>query len=182
MARRPSGILVGVDGSEFSRVAVRWAAHEATLRHEALTLMTVAERHLPLLVTYDTETILASRRSQRDELDRILAAARATVDDALGDRRLHAVKTEFVFAHPLATLIEESKRVRLVVLGCRGVSALPRITLGSVSSGMVRHAHCPVALIHKEHPDPNVHAPILLGIDGSPASEFATAIAFEAAS
>ena len=69
-----------------------------------------------------------------------------------------------------------------MVVGCRGRSALDRLTLGSVSSGLVRHAHCPVAVIHKQHPEPDVHAPILLGIDGSPASEFATAIAFDEAS
>ena len=69
-----------------------------------------------------------------------------------------------------------------MVVGCRGMSAMDRLTLGSVSSGLVRHAHCPVAVIHKHHPEPDVDAPILLGIDGSPASEFATAIAFDEAS
>ena len=90
--------------------------------------------------------------------------------------------TEFLFAHPLAALIDASKDMRLVVVGCRGMSALDRLTLGSISSGLIRHAHCPVAVIHKQHPEPDVHAPILLGIDGSPASEFATAIAFDQAS
>ena len=177
-----SGILVGVDGSRFSDAAVRWAGREAAMRHEALTLITVAERHLPLFVTYDNEKILGSRQSQHSENDRILAAARRIVDDELGERGLQNVRTEFRFAHPLATLIEESEDVRLVVVGCRGVSALPRLTLGSVSSGLLHHAHCPVAVIHAERPEPAANAPILLGIDGSPASEFATAIAFDEAS
>ena len=181
MAPNTSGILVGVDGSEFSDTAVRWAVHEAAMRHEALTLMTVAERRGPR-VTYDNETIQNSRRAQHSEGDRILAAARQIVDEVLGDRRSGKVDTEFLFAHPLATLIDASKDMRLVVVGCRGISALDRLTLGSVSSGLVRHAHCPVAVIHKQHPEPDVHAPILLGIDGSPASEFATAIAFDEAS
>ena len=182
MAPNTSGILVGVDGSEFSDTAVRWAVGEAAMRHEALTLMAVAERQGPRFVTYDNETILNWRRAQHSENDRILAAARQIVDEVLGDRRLGKVDTEFLFAHPLATLIDASKDMRLVVVGCRGMSALDRLTLGSVSSGLVRHAHCPVAVIHKEHPEPDVHAPILLGIDGSPASEFATAIAFDEAS
>ena len=56
--------------------------------------------------------------------------------------------------------------------------------LGSVSSGLVYHAHCPVAVIHDEEPlGANVaRAPVLVGIDGSPASEAATAIAFDEAS
>jgi nucleotide-binding universal stress UspA family protein len=72
--------------------------------------------------------------------------------------------------------------MRLVVVGARGTGGVDRLTLGSVSSGLVRQAHCPVAVIHEQHPEPEVHAPILLGIDGSPASELATAIAFEEAS
>jgi nucleotide-binding universal stress UspA family protein len=61
---------------------------------------------------------------------------------------------------------------------------LVRNFLGSVSSGLVYHAHCPVAVIHDEEPlVANVaRAPVLVGIDGSPASEAATAIAFEEAS
>ncbi len=44
--------------------------------------------------------------------------------------------------------------------------------------------HCPVAVIHDEEPSRNtlVAAPVVVGIDGSPASELATAIAFDEAS
>ena len=61
---------------------------------------------------------------------------------------------------------------------------MARLLLGSVSSGLVHHAHCPVAVIHDENPlmpHPS-QAPVLVGIDGSPASESATAIAFDEAS
>ena len=56
--------------------------------------------------------------------------------------------------------------------------------LGSVSSGLVQHAHCPVAVIHDEDPlmPHPAQAPVLVGIDGSPVSELATAIAFDEAS
>jgi nucleotide-binding universal stress UspA family protein len=55
---------------------------------------------------------------------------------------------------------------------------------GSVSSSLIRHAHCPVAVIHDEDPlmPHPAEAPVLVGIDGSSASELATAIAFQEAS
>jgi nucleotide-binding universal stress UspA family protein len=73
----------------------------------------------------------------------------------------------------------------MVVVGYRGHGGwLVRNFLGSVSSGLVYHAHCPVAVIHDDEPlVANVaRAPVLVGIDGSPASEAATAIAFDEAS
>lgn len=177
---RTSGILVGVDGSEYSDAAVRWAVREAAMRDEALTVMTVAEHQDSN--TYDTDAIHQTRSAQRNEGDRILAAAQQVVDEVLGDRTLQQLRMEFVFAHPLSTLIDMSKDMRMVVVGCRGRGALERLPLGSVSGGLVRHAHCPVAVIHEGHAETDVHAPILLGVDGSPASELATAIAFDEAS
>ena len=72
----------------------------------------------------------------------------------------------------------------MIVVGSSGKGMLARGMLGSVSSSVVRHANCPVAVIRDEDPlipDPQ-HAPVLVGIDGSPASELATEIAFEQAS
>ena len=175
-----SGILVGVDGSEYSDAAVRWAVREAAMRDEALTVMTVAEHQDSN--TYDTDVIHQHRSAQRSEGDRILAVAQHVVDEVLGDRTLRRLRMEFVFAHPLSSLIDMSKDMRMVVVGCRGRGALERLPLGSVSSGLARHAHCPVAVIHEGHAETDVQAPILLGVDGSPASEFATAIAFDEAS
>jgi nucleotide-binding universal stress UspA family protein len=55
--------------------------------------------------------------------------------------------------------------------------------LGSVSSALVQHANCPVAVIHSsEGATPDSDAAVLVGIDGSPASEAATAFAFDEAS
>jgi nucleotide-binding universal stress UspA family protein len=77
-----------------------------------------------------------------------------------------------------------SDEAEMVVVGSSGKGSLARGVLGSVSSSVVRHANCPVAVIRDEDllmPDPQ-HAPVLVGIDGSEASELATAIAFDEAS
>jgi nucleotide-binding universal stress UspA family protein len=176
-----TGILVGVDGSEYSDAAVRWAVREAAMHEQMLTVMTVAVHQDSN--TYETKVMLANRAAQRSAGERILAAAKRVVGETLGDGTLRPVQVKFtfLFAHPLATLIDESKGKRMVVVGCRGRGTVERLTLGSVSSGLLHHAHCPVAVIHKEHAEPDVHAPILLGVDGSPTSELATAIAFDEA-
>ena len=83
------------------------------------------------------------------------------------------------------TLVGISAEVEMVVVGYRGHGGVrARSFLGSVSSALVYHAHCPVAVIHDDEAViANVaRAPVLVGIDGSPASEAATAIAFEEAS
>lgn len=54
--------------------------------------------------------------------------------------------------------------------------------LGSVSSTVVRHANCPVAVIHDDDLPYPRRAPVLVGIDGAPVSELATEIAFDEAS
>lgn len=77
-----------------------------------------------------------------------------------------------------------SEDAQMLVVGSNGRGAVGRAVLGSVSSGVVRCAACPVAVISDEDPSvPNpLHAHVLVGIDGSPAAELATAVAFDEAS
>jgi nucleotide-binding universal stress UspA family protein len=114
----------------------------------------------------------------------VLREARSTAGDAVVGSRPIPIDTEMVRAAILPTLIDRSKDADMIVVGCRGLGAIGRRLLGSVSSGLVHHAHCPVAVIHDEDPmmpHPS-EAPVVVGIDGSSASEQAMAIAFEEAS
>ena len=177
------GILVGVDGSPAAKVAVDWAAREAALRGVPLTLAYVLSP--PLLMMWPEVPMPPEYATwQEDQANSALEAGAGVARAATGDSSRLDLRTETPMGPTLATLVDLSAEAELVVVGCRGLGALARGLLGSVSSGLVRHAHCPVAIIHDEDPlmeHPST-APVVLGIDGSPASELATGIAFDAAS
>ena len=123
-------------------------------------------------------------QTQEDQAHKVVDDAIEVVDAAIeGNDRLE-VSSEIVWSSPVAALVDLTKEVQMMVVGCRGQGALARGLLGSVSTALVHHAHCPVAVIHDDAPQPfgPTGAPVLVGIDGSPASELATAIAFDEAS
>jgi nucleotide-binding universal stress UspA family protein len=182
------GIVVGVDGSSSSMTAVRWATFEARMRNVPLTLVhvevTAAWGPAPWLLA-DVPLPPAEEDRDREESGRkLLADAIKVVESSSEGLGPPEIKTELFFTVPLAPLVELSKEAHMVVVGCRGQHALRRILLGSVSTGLVHHAHCPVAVIHDEAPESLQPSklPVVVGIDGSPASELATAIAFDEAS
>jgi nucleotide-binding universal stress UspA family protein len=121
--------------------------------------------------------------SQQDMGREILNDALKTVEDATKGSPIEVTR-EIFNGRAVHTLVDLSKEAQLVVVGGRGRGALARMLLGSVSTGLVHHAHCPVAVIPDRDPlmsHPS-EAPVVVGIDGSPASELATSIAFDEAS
>lgn len=172
------GILVGVDGSEPSNAAVVWAAREATMRHVPLTLIHMVNAAVPM---YPEMPLSMGMGIWRDEDGRrVLQHAVKVAEDIVGAARPVPISTELKCSPPVPTLVQLSADAEMLVVGSHGRSALGRGLLGSVSAGVVRRASCPVAVIRDEHAPAG--APVVVGIDGSPASELATAIAFEEAS
>ncbi|WP_192722367.1 universal stress protein [Mycobacterium sp. OAS707] len=177
------GVAVGVDGSAPSKVAVDWAAREAALRGLRLTLVHVVPSSLTRMWP---EVAIPVELEEWYELNgqETLRVARQVAEDAITGGDGIEVRCHVIKGNTAATLIDLSKEAAMVVVGSRGLGAIGRRLLGSVGSALVHHAHCPVAVIHDEDPlmpTPAV-APVVVGIDGSPASESATAIAFDEAS
>jgi len=178
-------IVVGIDGSPVSKVAVDWAARTAALREVPLKLVHVLNP--PVVMAFPEVPIPAGYLEWQSEEGRtLLAAAVTTAEESalLIGKGPIAVTTEMIAGPPVPTLVDESTRAQMVVVGCRGRNALARGLLGSVSIGLVHHAKCPVVIIHDEDPlmpHPSL-APVVVGVDGSPVSERAVEIAFEEAS
>ena len=176
-----AGIVVGVDDSTSSTLAVRWAAREAVMRNVPLTVVHVSS---PLAVNPPVPIPAGLHRKHEEDARKVLADAIKAAEDSVRHGNRPEIDTQLLVAAPVPALIELSKEAHMMVVGCRGQDAVQRVLLGSVSTGLVHHAHCPVAVIHDETPillQPS-QLTVLVGIDGSPASQLATAIAFDEAS
>ena len=176
------GIVVAADGSPASGAAACWAAREAAMRNIPLTVVSVVTTPTATYPPVPYPDSLGERLEDRGR--KAAAHAVKIAEDAMPTDRKVAVKSEIVFSTPAQALVKMSDEAEMIVVGSSGKGMLVRGFLGSVSSSVVRHANCPVAVIRDEDPlmpDPQ-HAPVLVGIDGSPASVLATEIAFDEAS
>lgn len=160
------GVVVGVDGSPPSKYAVDWAAREAAMRGSTLSLV-----HITGARAANTEAVL------RD--------ARRIAEEAVGESAALRIGTATLPGAAVPVLVELSAAAELMVVGRRGLGALGRYVLGSVSRGLIHQARCPVAVIHDDDPlmaSPVAAAPVVVGVDGSRAAEAALGLAFDEAS
>ncbi len=183
MASTHSGVVVGADGSPQAQFAVEWAAREAVLHGVPLTLVHVqpgAQTWTWYEVAHSTELAQMAEQRGREILRQAKNAATRTTADA-GPL---TISERTVEGNAVSALTDLSKDAEMVVVGSRGMGTAGRALLGSVSAGVLHHAHCPVAVIHgAQTPAPQAsEAPVVVGVDGSPASERALAIAFDEAS
>ena len=139
-----SGVYVGIDGSDHSRIALDWAMREAGYRHQPLTVIAVQE--IPVTGWAGALAL----RADFEIRDKVREAAQDAVDKAvaeLGEAGPPSVTVEAFAGVASARLVEASKDADLVVVGSRGVGGFTRLMIGSTSSQVSQHAHCPVAII-----------------------------------
>ncbi|MCA2244374.1 MULTISPECIES: universal stress protein [Mycobacterium] len=174
------GVVVAVDGSSASTVAARWAAREAAMRGISLTVVhavsTPAATFPPVPYPESLVTNL------EDEGKQAIMHAVKVAEEAMPADRTVPIGRKLVYSTPASALLTMSDTAEMIVIGGSGRGLLARGLLGSVSSTVVRHANCPVAVIRDEGLPDSPDAPVVLGTDGSRASELATEIAFDEAS
>jgi nucleotide-binding universal stress UspA family protein len=175
------GILVCVDGSAASDAAVVWATREAMMRQLPITLMHAVS---PVVVGWPVGQLYTAMPDwQKETGQHALDQARKTLSASRNEPESPEIRTEMVYSSIVPALIEASKDAWMIVAGSQGSGALGRLLLGSVTTALLHHAHCQVAVIHADKDmAPDLNAPVLVGIDGSPASEAAIALAFDEAS
>jgi nucleotide-binding universal stress UspA family protein len=171
------GILAAVDGSSESDAALRWAIAEAASRDTPITLMHVIA---PVVVTWPVRNLQGSyNRWQEDNAAHVVELAKKAVQ-AAGPNL--SVQTKVLHGGVATELVDASRGATMTVVGSRGLGAIGGSVLGSISRALLHYGHGPVAVVRADGGEVDRSAPVLLGIDGSPASEAATALAFDEAS
>jgi nucleotide-binding universal stress UspA family protein len=173
-------VVAGVDGSECGLQAVRWAAAEASQRQLPLRLVAAHAWPSGGLVG-DPGLGVDYRTVLRDVVLGHLATAAADARQVAPELDIEQVE---VTGYPVPVLLGESAQAEIVVLGDRGLGGFTGLLIGSVAVEVTAHASCPVIVVRGSEPDRTVPRPepVVVGVDGSPTSEAATAFAFEAAS
>jgi nucleotide-binding universal stress UspA family protein len=133
-------IVVGIDGSEPSIRALRWAARQAEQTRAAVEVVMTWEWP----TSYGWMLPLPSDYDPAEDARRVLSGA---VEAAVADHPSLDISTRVVEGHPAPTLVEVSTGADLLVVGSRGHGEFAGMLLGSVSEHCVAHAECPVVVV-----------------------------------
>lgn len=164
-------VLAATDGSKYGRWAVEWPALiPFTVRPvvRALHVVDIAGLRAPFMIQ---PMIVGTEKYLQAEIKRMEAHAKTTKKAAENALRESGLSGTVVVDRGgvAATLMKHAKRgVDLLSIGSRGLDALDRFMLGSVSNHAIHHAPCSI-LVVREAPRPVRR--ILLAIDGSAASD-----------
>ncbi|GFG50345.1 universal stress protein [Mycolicibacterium agri] len=175
MSMSQGAVIVGVDGSDDSLNAARWAAAVAAKFETSLHIL----HAMPSFGHNLTDTVLVIRAAamsyQRDYAQIILRSAVDTVRAEHPDLELTTESTETPADE---ALIELSQTARMIVVGNSEVTAAGALLLGSTTLAVATHAACPVVAWRNRRGAPTSD-PVVVGTDGSAPSEAALAAAFE---
>jgi nucleotide-binding universal stress UspA family protein len=170
----PGSVVVGVDGSQAALDAVRWAAAEAPNAQCPLSLVHTLE--WPLVGFPVPAGLRAGWTQEMHE------QGRRWLQEAQEAAELAApgipTQVHLCTGDPRERLLAEAQHAHELVVGSRGLGGFTGMLLGSTSATVSQHASCPVVVVHGGGAPAG---PVVVGLDGSPASEQALGYAFQAA-
>jgi nucleotide-binding universal stress UspA family protein len=160
-------IVVGVDGSEDSKAALRWAIGEAARHGHDVTAVYVyglSAEHNPFLSAYSSfastssakQTAGDALRWQEERAEATQRQAEGVLSSAVREVQGEdsPVTVDRVVApggRPARTLLDEAGNCELLVLGARGRGGFRGLRLGSVAEKCVRHADCSVMVVRADN-------------------------------
>ncbi len=172
MTSRAPRLLVGVDGTEGSVEALRWAAHEAARRSAPLHVMTCAE--LPVAVEAG---LIGNGGTTGSAMDAIVAEQEAVNQRAVNLARSFGLDIEVsgdtVLGAPAYALVGAAHPDDIIVIGATSHPGRLTEVLGSVATVISHRAHCPVVVVHGTDRRDAKIGRIAVGVDGSPCGDHA---------
>lgn len=150
-------VVVGVDGSGGSAVALRWALDHADQLGRIEPVMTFVRG--PFVPGFDASV---------ENTDSYRLDAELRMQEFLESHAPSLVGSAVVIEHrPGAGLVKAAVSAELLVVGTRGLSGRSDLSVGSVGTYCANHSSVPVALIPHDVPDPHDHLDVVVGHDGS---------------
>ncbi len=134
-------IIVGVDGSESSKNALRWAARLAPSLNA--TIHAIVAWEYPIV--FGLEGGIPGIWKPDETAKEILSN---TLDSVFGKERPAGLKGSISQGHPTFVLLDASEGAEMLIVGSRGLGGFKGLLLGSVSSSCAEHAKCPVLVVH----------------------------------
>ncbi|UYQ63369.1 universal stress protein [Streptomyces peucetius] len=134
-------IVVGVDGSEPSIRALRWAVRQAGLTGDSLEAVISWE-----YPAAGWTTLVAATPADFDPQKLAAQVLDETLEQTLGDEAAAVTRTVLI-GNPAQALMDRSEGASLLVVGDRGYSGFKATLLGSVGLHLTQHAPCPVVVV-----------------------------------
>lgn len=157
MQEKPfSRVLVAIDGSISSMHTIDYAISIAMKNNSQLVILYVIDvykyPYLPssiiLAPTFGSEKYLEERNEAEEQMNKIKEKYKQKTKNNIDSKEL---KTEIVEgAKSAATTImkyAESENIDLIIIGSKGKTSFKKLLLGSVSSDIIKNAHCAVLVI-----------------------------------
>lgn len=137
-------IVVGVDGSDQSLAALRWACEEARLRGDSLDV--ISAWSLPTMgFDGSSAEVVDALEGAAEEAVRVAREQLAQVAPEL------PAETNAVHGHPARVLVERALGADMLVVGSRGLGGFRSLLLGSVSNECSMHSPSPIVIVRPSH-------------------------------
>lgn len=131
-------VVVGVDGSDPSKLALRWAARIAAA--EDANIDAVMAWQMPTLAYASIGPIVDMQNAMEEAL-------KHAVDDVFGEQRPNGMQLRTIQGGGAPVLLDASRDALMVVVGSRGRGGFAGLLLGSVSAKVAEHAECTVLIV-----------------------------------
>jgi nucleotide-binding universal stress UspA family protein len=132
-----------VDGSEQSMKAADYGISVANIYHSELIALHVVPEDVSLFGPTAPPHIEKLKKEAQENLDKIVQKAKLNNDSI-------QMKSKIIGSPSVVGGIinfAESENIDLIVMGTKGRSGIKKLLLGSVASGVVTYAHCPVMIV-----------------------------------